>query len=148
MKNASILVIAVILSCTFMIFALRGLVKLTPPVKTEMETKTETGTKSETETKNEEEAAVDTKGTFPIAWFCATERLGATKIYVALRDRDSSAVAGLVDRGQAFEVNVGDHFTSLSRIDSFGIAAVYITSGYHVGQTCYLPGRYITRWKD
>jgi len=142
MKNASILVVAVILVCTFVIFAVWGLVKLTPPVHREI------GTKPQTETKNEEDAEIETKGTFPVAWFCAIERLDATKIYVAIRDRDSSAIAGLVDRGQAFEVNVGDHFTSISRTDSFGLAAVYITSGYHIGQTCYLPGRYIAKWKD
>jgi zinc-ribbon domain len=92
-------------------------------------------------------AAPETKGVFPFTWPCATERGDAAKIYVAMRDQDLLAIAGLVDRGKAFEVHKGDHFTSLGH-DRDGIGVVLITSGYHVHQVCYLPATYIARWKD
>lgn len=75
-------------------------------------------------------------------YWCGVEMDDAVEVGMAVKRGDTAAIAGLISRGKAYQVEAGTEVSQGIEID-FGISAVVVDSGYHVGRRCYIPTRAI-----
>jgi hypothetical protein len=80
-----------------------------------------------------------TRGTRSLrgTYWCGESFDDAALIGIAVSRGDTAAIAGLLERGKAFQVEGGTRVTSGGEID-MGISLVHIESGYQVGRKCYI----------
>ena len=68
-------------------------------------------------------------------FWCADNFDDAGEIGIAVTRGDTAAVAGMLARGKAFQVEEGTLMTG-GEVDR-GISLVHVDSGFHAGQKCY-----------
>jgi hypothetical protein len=73
-------------------------------------------------------------------YWCAESLDDAGQIGIAVTRGDTAAIAGMLARGKAFEVEKGTRVMSGGEID-MGISLTHVLSGYQVGRECYIPTR-------
>jgi hypothetical protein len=73
-------------------------------------------------------------------YWCGVTFEDARRISIAVSRQDTMAVAGLLARGQAFEVEAGTRVVSGGEID-MGISLATIESGFQMGRKCYISTR-------
>jgi hypothetical protein len=71
------------------------------------------------------------------AYWCGVSFDDAGMVGVAVSRGDTAALAGLLARGNAFQVEAGTRVISGGEID-MGISLVHIDSGFQAGRKCYI----------
>ena len=64
----------------------------------------------------------------------------AGQVGIAVHDGDTAALAGLLARGRAFQVESGTRVVAAGG-DSMGISSPHIESGVQAGRDCYISTR-------
>jgi hypothetical protein len=70
-------------------------------------------------------------------YWCGESFEDAGQIGLAVANGDTPAIAGMLTRGKAFQVEGGTRVLSGGEID-MGISLVHITSGFQSGRKCYI----------
>jgi hypothetical protein len=73
-------------------------------------------------------------------YWCGNTFDDAGYIRIAANHADKEALAGLLARGKAFQVEGGTTVSAGVEIDA-GISSVTVESGSQIGRTCYIPTR-------
>lgn len=72
-------------------------------------------------------------------WYCSPgSEDEAAQLNLALARQDLKAAAGIVERNRAFNLSAHTSVRIILRGGS-GLALVRVTSGYHDGQSCWIP---------
>jgi hypothetical protein len=71
-------------------------------------------------------------------FWCGNTFDDAGQIGIAVSRKDVAAIAGLMAREHAFEIDEGTRVVSGGEI-GYGISRVHVESGFQAGRECYLP---------
>jgi hypothetical protein len=73
-------------------------------------------------------------------YWCGVSFDDAGQIGIAVHDGDTAAIAGMLSRGKAFQVEGGTRVVAGGGNDK-GISLVHIESGFQAGRDCYISTR-------
>ena len=76
--------------------------------------------------------------TLRATYWCAESFDDAGQIAIAVSRSDTAAIAGMLARGNAFQVERGTQVVTGGETD-MGLSLVHIESGFQAGRKCYLP---------
>lgn len=89
----------------------------------------------------EQDKAVSDYGRTKIACYCAKSYDDIYPLLTAYQNEDVAALYGLIVRGQALSLDQGVKVHKI--LEDHGVIDVSIESGFHSGETCNVPYRFI-----